>query len=105
MSFVNCTPHDIVVTGGLTFTPSGTVARVTVTHEKIDTVDGIDIFSTVYGDVTDLPEPVDGVLYIVSLMVLQAAKNRTDLVAPSTGHPNVVRTTIGHILSVPGFVR
>jgi hypothetical protein len=47
------------------------------------------------------------VLYIVSALVLTAAKAavRTDCVAPATGHPDCVRNDKGFIVSVPGFVR
>jgi hypothetical protein len=54
-----------------------------------------------------LPEPADNTLYIVSALVLTAAKaqGRTDVVAPATGHPECVRDEKGFIKSVPGFVR
>lgn len=58
------------------------------------------------GDLDNLPEPEEGTIYIVSAMVLAAAKNkgRTDVVAPATGHPDCIRKD-GFIVSVPGFVR
>lgn len=51
-------------------------------------------------------EPEEGTIYIVSALVLAAAKEkgRTDVVAPATGHPDCVREN-GFIVSVPGFVR
>ena len=39
-----------------------------------------------------------------SAMVLAACNDRSDLVAPATGHPDAVRSEKGHIVSVPGFV-
>lgn len=51
-------------------------------------------------------KPEEGTVYIVSALVLAAAKEkgRTDVVAPATGHPDCVRKD-GFIVSVPGFVR
>ena len=58
-----------------------------------------------FGDIVDLPAPQDDTIYIVSALVLSAAKaaGRTDCVAPDTA--NAVRDDNGHIVSVPGFVR
>lgn len=98
--FVNCTPHAIMLNDGTTFPPSGNVARVSSSFTDFD-ADGV--CTVQYGDLTGVPEPQDGVLYIVSAMVLAASK-RTDLVAPATGHPGCVREN-GFIKSVPGFVR
>lgn len=64
------------------------------------------ISTVFYGEIENLPEPEEGTIYIVSAMVLAAAKEkgRTDVVAPATGHPDCVREN-GFIVSVPGFVR
>ena len=42
-------------------------------------------------------------MLIVSAMVLSAS-DRTDLVAPATGHPDTIRNDKGQIISVPGFI-
>lgn len=101
--FINLTPHKVVLNDGRSFDPVGTVARVAVT--MTDFVD--DVCDQVYGDVVDLPAAQDGVVYIVSAMVLSAAKaaGRKDCVAPATGHKQTVRNDAGQIVSVPGFVR
>lgn len=101
-SFVNCTPHTIVLNDG-TNIPSIGAARVS---SVFTTFDANGVCEVQYGDITGLPEPQKDVLYIVSSMVLSAAKaaGRTDCVAPATGHPNCVRKD-GFIVSVPGFVR
>ena len=99
MKFLNYTPHAIVLNDGTSY-PSLGVARVANTFTGFD-ADGI--CDVVYGDVTGLPAPQPGVRLIVSAMVL-AASDRTDLVAPATGHPDCVRKD-GFIVSVPGFVR
>lgn len=100
MTFVNCTPHAIVLNDGRVFDPSGQVARVSSSHTTFTD----DVCTVKYGELTGVPAPVEGTTYIVSALVL-AASDRTDLVAPATGHPDTVRNDKGHIVSVPGFVR
>lgn len=99
MRLRNFTPHAILLNNGESF-PSEGLARVANTFTQFDE-DGV--CRVEYGDVEGLPEPEDGVLLIVSAMVL-AASDRSDLVAPATGHPDCVRNE-GRIVSVPGFVR
>lgn len=98
-TFKNFTPHTINLNDGRSFSSVG-VARVSVTFTKFNK-DGI--CHQKFGDVEGLPAPEKGVKLIVSAMVLSAS-NRTDLVAPSTGHPDTIRNEKGHIVSVPGFV-
>ena len=100
--FKNYTPHAIKLNDGREFASDG-LARVSATFTGFD-ADGV--CEQQFGDVTGLPAPADGVLYIVSALVLTAAKaaGRTDCVAPATGHPDCVRNE-GFIVSVPGFVK
>lgn len=102
MKFINLTPHSIKLNNGREF-PSEGVARVSNEFTDFDE-DGI--CSVSYGDITGLPEHKDNTYYIVSVLVLAAAKaaGRTDCVAPATGHPNCVRKD-GFIVSVPGFIK
>lgn len=102
MNFINLTPHAITLNDGRVFESVG-VARVGNTFSDFDS-DGV--CSVAYGDIEGLPAPQEDTLYIVSALVLSAAKaaGRTDCVAPSTGHPACVRDK-GFIVSVPGFVR
>lgn len=103
MTFVNLTPHALNLNDG-TVLPSQGVARVSTSFT--DFKDGV--CCVTYGDVEGLPAPQDGVTYVVSAMVLAAVKavsDRTDVVAPATGHPDCVRNEKGQIVSVPGFVR
>ena len=104
MKFVNCTPHAIALNSGLVIEPSGSVARVAASFSPFDE-NGVS--EQVFGEVTDLPTPEEGKLFVVIGLVLTAAKaaGRTDVVAPATGHPECVRNEKGHIVSVPGFVR
>lgn len=105
MKIINLTPHAIVITDGPTFEPSGTIARVSVTQVDDGAIAGVPVKKQTYGDIIDLPAPAPDTVYIVSAIVLAAAKEagRTDCVAPDTS--NAVRNEAGHIVSVPGFVR
>ena len=105
MKIVNLTPHPIVITNGPTFPPSGTVARVSVQQVDAGDINGIPVKAQTFGDIIDLPAPADDTVFIVSAIVLSAAKEigRTDVVAPDT--TNAVRDDEGRIISVPGFVR
>ena len=97
--FVNCTPHPIKLNDGTVYPKTDNVARVS--SQFTDFVDGI--CKVVYGDTTGVPAPKANTKYIVSAMVLEAS-NRTDLVAPATGHKDCVRDDKGFIVSVPGFI-
>lgn len=98
MKYVNYTPHTISLNDGRSFESVG-IARVSVSFTAFDG----DICRQQFGEVTGLPEPVEGTRVIVSAMVL-AASDRFDLVAPATGHPDCIRNE-GRIVSVPGFVQ
>lgn len=100
MTFKNYTPHSIALNDGRTF-PSMGVARVSNSFSEFKN----DICSVSYGDIVGLPAPEEGTIYIVSAIVLNAAKakGRQDCVAPATGHPDCIRKD-GYIVSVPGFI-
>ena len=100
-TFKNYTPHSIVLNDGRIF-PSMGVARVSNSFSEFKN----DICSVSYGDIVGLPESKEDTIYIVSAIVLSAAKaaGRKDCVAPATGHPNCVRKD-GFIVSVPGFIK
>ena len=104
--FINLTPHDIKLNDGTIYPTSGKVTRVANTFSNFC----CGISKVFYGEIENLPEPEDGVYYIVSAMVLAANndkpryRRRGDLVAPATGHPDCVREN-GFIVSVPGFIR
>ena len=84
--FINLTPHDVTIFVGWNeervFPASGYVARCSHTTETIDVVEGIPVNRTTFGDVTGLPDPVEGVNYIVSNLVAQSVKGRTDVFFP-----------------------
>lgn len=109
MKIINLTPHEIKVLD-LGIAPSGQVARVGVNQEQIGSVqiEGLEIsvVANGYGDVQGLPDPQDGVVYLVSTMVLQALESaglyRPDVFAPDTG-PTALREN-GQIKAVTRLV-
>lgn len=101
MEFINLTPHAIVLNDGRVFPASGNVARVSAGFSDFSG----DFCCQKFGDVTGLPDPVDGVFFIVSGLVFDRTDRRPDVVAPATGHPLCVRNDKGQIVSVPGFLR
>ena len=91
--FVNLTPHEVNI-GDQDFAASGTVARVVVEHHEIGDHAGIPLLVGSYGEVSNLPEPVEGVLYIVSAAVRTALPLRKDLGSPA----HLVRDEEGRIV-------
>ncbi|HEY8531288.1 MAG TPA: hypothetical protein VIL08_03475, partial [Limnochorda sp.] len=92
---INLTPHEITIvlqdSSTIAIPPSGVVARCATNREvvgelEIELPDGgaarVPITRTVFGEVQGLPEPQDGVCYVVSSLVAQAASDRNDLLIP-----------------------
>ena len=86
---VNLTPHALTVIPlageGISLAPSGAVARVTTARAVVDTLDGgIEVFATSFGEVTGLPEPREGDVFIVSGLVAghPSLRGRTDVLSP-----------------------
>jgi len=102
MNFVNLTPHtlNIIEEDGSVYTlpASGQVARVEVERTVDFVMDGIEVFSTVYGQVTGLPERQRDTAYIVSALVAQAAK-RSDVYSPG----ELVRNEAGQVIGCRGL--
>lgn len=112
MKFINLTPHEVVIANpfmNLAFKPSGSVARVEMTYEKklieVEVAEGMNLSipcqTTPRAKVLNLPEPKEGILYIVSSYVAQIVK-REDLVSPLTDN-SAERDENGNILSVKSF--
>jgi len=105
---VNCTPHPITIVDGdwsLTIPPSGVVPR---REERVVQGDSIvvnghkvPVTRREYGALTDLPEPREAVIYIVSALVAQAAPERQDLVVPGPA----VRDSEGNVIACRGLSR
>ena len=103
MNFVNLTPHVVRLNNGISFEPSGVVARVSADLQEVETINGVKLFRQTFGEVEGLPEEIPGTIYIVSALVLNAV-DRGDCVAPATGSKETIRDENGQIISVPGFV-
>jgi hypothetical protein len=81
-NFVNLTPHVINVENEhgaiIAFQPGATPARLATSQETV-IKDDFKFSRTIYGAIENLPNPLDGVIYITSMVVAQAA-NRKDTV-------------------------
>lgn len=103
-NFINLTPHSLTVEGLGTIPASGQVARVETHRSCGGSINGVRLVSQKFGEVQNLPEPREGVFYVVSALVLSAlAGTRRDVVAPDTG-PDAIREG-GQIVAVRGFVQ
>ena len=108
MALVNLTPHALNVLPregeGVTITPSGAVARVTTARAVVETLPGgIEVFQTTFGEVVGLPEPREGVRYVVSGMVAghPSLRGRTDVLSPG----ELVRGADGQPIGCRGLSR
>lgn len=86
MKLVNLTPHPINL-GSITLEPAGPAPRcATITTQRDPlTIGGVTIpvEEISIGDVAGLPEPQEGLAYIVSRVVAEAAPERRDLYIPN----------------------
>lgn len=103
MKFINLTQHDLIIVlengDDLILPVSGEVARVTFSTQQVDEVDGIPIYKTIYEpEVTGLPEPQDGTIFVVSSLAAQTAK-RQDVLAPT----QLIRDDNGQVIAAGGF--
>lgn len=87
MDIINLTPHTLTIYNAdgehvLTVPPSGTVARVAVRRIETGVINGVPLYATQYGAPEGLPEPLPGVIYVVSGMMRAAVPERTDVWQP-----------------------
>lgn len=109
---INLNKHavDVQLPSGerIQFPPSGQIATVAVKSVQDGEVNGIPVFRSEYGEIVGLPDPQDGVLYLVNLLVGQRAQGRKDLIGPDSG-PSAIRyqegPRKGQIEAVTQFVR
>lgn len=80
---------------------SSGAARCAVKNVVVGEVDGVPVVSAEYGEITGLPEPQDGVVYIVSMLVAQRA-GRADVLSPDSG-PSAIREN-GQVVAVRNLV-
>lgn len=106
MKFVNCTPHSITLldkdNNVVQTLPKGDVVpRLSQSTKQVDVVEGVSITETTFGDIQDLPDAQEGVLLIVSRLILAATKDRKDLVVPN----ELVRDSQGNIVGCKSLAR
>ncbi len=86
MNVINLTCHDVNIekeNGEIaTIPPSGMEARCKITRIPQGSFLGFTLYKTVYNDITGLPEPRNGTIYIVSGRMLSACPERDDLYQP-----------------------
>ena len=107
ITLVNKTPHPVTLVlddAKITLDPVLPIPRVSshnvVTANYMITDDNGVEHTIVreapeFGEVIDLPEPQEGVVYIVSMLVAARAQNRTDLVSPGRQLRNEAGQVIG----------
>ena len=126
MAIKNLTPHDIFVRltipstlpyydergwmerppsfeKTLCFPPEGIVPRVETVEVPSAPVEGIPTVVRKMGHVVGLPDPQEGVWYLVSSLVFEASE-RSDLLCPDTGK-TCIRDNHGNNVAVTRFVR
>lgn len=113
MKFVNLTPHEVVVDvdGQRLSLASQGNCRVAVKQilESTLEVDNLRIpfYNNEYGKIEGLPDYQTDIIYVVSLMVINALKAegviRHDIVSPDSG-PTAIRVD-GKIVAVRGFIK
>lgn len=105
----NLTPHEVKIFKlngtvpdlDLVIEASDLVARVSCEYQKVDkTVEGVDLYRTVFGEVTGLPEYEEGVYLLVSAIVREALPLRSDLVSPG----QLLRDDDGNVIGCLGLV-
>lgn len=104
MRYENLTPHEINICNNegvvvLTLPASGNVARVASKSVSRDSGLGFSLNVVEYGEVTGLPDAVDGVTLVVSAMVRSALPGRLDLASPG----ELVRDAEGKPLGCKGL--
>lgn len=114
VKFINLCPHPVHLVGDtgavITFAESGQVARVDVKKQKknviIEIAEGVHLNMEVqeveHIQITGLPEPTEGVLYITSSYVAQYVK-RPDVISPNTSDSTVIKDDQGKVIGVKGF--
>ena len=100
---INLTPHDLNIVHGDLITivkAENTPARVSSKVEVIGYLNnGIPLYDTVYGEVIDLPQPQDGVIYVVSRIVKNCVPDRKDVLVPG----NLLRDDKGNVIGCNGL--
>jgi hypothetical protein len=101
-NLINLTPHVINVLhadGSIQNIPSSGLARCAEQRIIVGSIDGIDLYTVSYGEVSGLPEQTKDTYFIVSMPVRLALPTRKDLLSPG----ELVRDTEGKPIGCKGF--
>lgn len=98
---INLNKHAVILSSSsegdeavnIVFPPSGMVASVSTKEVMAEDANGLPCVRVEYGDIQGIPDPQEGVFYIVNMLILERS-DRTDLIAPDTG-PSAIRFTDG----------
>ncbi len=98
--FVNLIGHDITISGHGTLPKSENPCFVKTKQRIIGKIIGIPISETQFESIENLPEPEDGVYYIVNRIVMDFIPfNREDVFCVDTG-PTAIRDESGQVVAV-----
>jgi len=98
--FVNLIGHDITISGFGTLPRAERPCFVETKQRIIGKVAGIPIVETHFEKIVNLPDPEDGVYYIVSRVTMEYIPfNREDIFCVDTG-PTAVRDENGQVIAV-----
>lgn len=101
-NIVNLNKHAVILSSSSSegdeavhtvFPPSGMVASVSTKEVMAEDANGLPCVRVEYGEVQGIPDPQEGVFYIVNMLVFERS-DRADLIAPDTG-PSAIRFTDG----------
>lgn len=105
MEMVNLTPHEVTIITEdniIMIQPSGQIAKCEHQSECIGIFNGIKIYKTKYGAVTNMPEAKENTIYITSSIVANALKDsRNDIYVPF----DFVRDDKGRIIGCRGLTQ
>ena len=99
---LNFTPHALNVVGldgSVTTFPSVGVARIATSTVSVNPINGFGVVETTFADVTGLPDPQDGVYYVLSRLVFSACPGRLDILCPG----ELIRDVDGNVIGCKGF--
>lgn len=98
MKLLNYTDRDIQIidTDGITvllrLERLGISPQVNTNQVVLETVNGIEVVTYEYSNVIGLPDPEDGVMFVVNWAVLQALNgSRPDVISPDTSPTSVIK--------------
>jgi hypothetical protein len=98
--FVNLIGHDITISGYGTLLKCDTPCRIETKQKIIGHLSGIPIVETQFESIENLPDPEEGVYYIVSRVSMDFIPfNREDVFCVDTG-PTAIRDDNGQVVAV-----